>query len=50
MNKDDKSALMEIFQVFGTLSHVHCESVFRNDALYKVVSRSFSESVISEIH
>ena len=28
MEKDDKSALMDISQVFGTLSHVDCQSVF----------------------
>ena len=28
MKKDDKSALMEISQVFGTFSHVECQSVF----------------------
>ena len=27
MKKHDKSALMEILQVFGTLSHVDCQSV-----------------------
>ena len=50
MKKDDKSALMEIFQVFGTLSHVDCQSVFRDGAFYRVVCRSFSQSLISEIH
>ena len=35
MNKDDKSALMEIFQVFGTLSHVDYQSVFRKGAFYR---------------
>ena len=45
-----KSALMVILEVFGTLSHVDCQSVFRNDAFYRVVERSFSQSVISEIH
>ena len=30
MNKtQDNTALMEISQVFGTLSHVHCQSIFR---------------------
>ena len=28
MKKHDKSAVMEILQLFGTLSHVDCESVF----------------------
>ena len=28
LKKDDKSALMEISQVFGTLYHVECQSVF----------------------
>ena len=48
--KHEKSALMDILQVFGTLSDVDCQSVFRNGTLYKGVSRSFSESAISEIH
>ena len=30
--KGDKSAHMEIWQVFGTLSHVGCQSMFWNDA------------------
>ena len=50
MNKDDKSALMEIFQVFDTLSHVDYQSVFRKGAFYRVVCRRFSQSVISENH
>ena len=30
MNKtQDNTALMEISQVFGTLSHAHCQSIFR---------------------
>ena len=33
MKKHDKSAVMEIWQVFGTLSHVHCQSVFLNSAI-----------------
>ena len=28
MEKNEKSALMEISLLFGTLSYVHCESVF----------------------
>ena len=28
LKKDDKSAVMEILQVFGTLSHVDCQIVF----------------------
>ena len=35
--KHDKSALMEISQVFGTHSHVHCQSVFSNGAFQRVV-------------
>ena len=38
----NKSALMEVSQVFGTLSHVDCQSVFWNDAFYRVAWRSFS--------
>ena len=50
MKKDDKSALMDILQVFDTLSHVDCQSVFPNGTFYKKVWQSFSQSVISEIH
>ena len=32
MKKHDKSTLMEISQVFVTLSHVDCQSVFGNGA------------------
>ena len=32
-----KSAIMEIFQVFGTLSHVDCQSMFQNEAFHRVV-------------
>ena len=28
MRKDEKSALMDVSKVFGTLSHVDCQSVF----------------------
>ena len=28
LKKDDKSAVMEILQLFATLSHVDCQSVF----------------------
>ena len=28
LKKDEKSALMEISQIFGTLSHVDCQRVF----------------------
>ena len=45
----DKSALMDILQVFRTLSHVDCQVLFRNEAFYRKVWRSFSQSVISEI-
>ena len=31
-DKHDKSALTEISQVFGTLPHVHCQSLFWNGA------------------
>ena len=48
MKTHDKSALMEISQVFGTLSHVESQRVFHNDAFYRVLRRSFSQSVISE--
>ena len=37
MKKYDKGALMDILQVFGTLSHVDCQSVFRNGAFYRKV-------------
>ena len=50
MKKHDEDTLMEISQVFGTLSHVDCLSVFQNDASYSVVWRSFSQTVISETH
>ena len=50
MKKHDKSALMEIFQVLGTLLHVDCQSVFRKNAFYRVVWRDFANSEISEIH
>ena len=45
MKKHDKSALMEILQVFGPLSHVDCQSVFQNLSFYRVVSRSFLQSL-----
>ena len=45
-----KSAFMEILQAFETLPHVDCSSAFRNSAFDRVVWRSFSQSVISEIH
>ena len=32
MKAHDKNAVMEILQVFGTLSHVDSQSVFWNDA------------------
>ena len=48
--KHEKSALMEIWQVFGTLSHVDCQRVFWNGAFSRVVSPGFSQSLISEIH
>ena len=35
--KHDKSALMEIWQVFGTLSHADCKSVFCNNVSWTVV-------------
>ena len=50
MEKHGKSALMEISQVFASLPHVDCQSVFQNFAFYRVVWRSFPQSVISEIH
>ena len=31
-DKHDQSALKEIWQVFGTLSHVDCQSVLKNGA------------------
>ena len=37
MTIHNKGALMEILQVFVTLSHVHSLRVFRNDASYRVV-------------
>ena len=30
MEKHDKSTIIDILQVFGTLPHVECEGVFRN--------------------
>ena len=48
MKKYDKSAPREISLLFGTLSHVRSVRVFRNDASYRVVWRSFSQSVISQ--
>ena len=45
-----KSALMDLLEVLVTLSHVGCQSLFRNGAIYRKVWRRFSESVISEIH
>ena len=48
MKKYAKTAPREISLLFGTLSHVRSLSVFRNDASYKVVWRSFSQSVISQ--
>ena len=50
MKKLDKGTAMEVLQVFGTLSHVDCKSVFRNGAFYRVVYRSFAQSAISETH
>ena len=50
MKRHEKSYLMEIWEVFGTLSHVVSQSLFRNGAFYRVVCWSFSQSVISEIH
>ena len=46
MKKHDKSALIEISQLFGTLSHVHSLRVFQNDACYRVVWQSCSQSLI----
>ena len=37
MEKYDKSTLMEIWQVFGTLSHVDCVNVLRKGASHRVV-------------
>ena len=37
MKKHEKIALMEISQLFGTLSHVYSLRVFRNDTSYRVV-------------
>ena len=48
MKNHDKSTLMEISQVFRTLWHVDWLSVFRNSPSYRVVWRSFSQSLISE--
>ena len=48
MKEHDKITLMGISQVFGTLSYVDCLSVFRNCVSYRVVWRSFSQSVFSE--
>ena len=48
MRKHDKRTLMEVWKVFGTLSHIDCQSTFRNGAFYRVVYRSFSQSVISD--
>ena len=50
MKTQDKSAAMEIFEVLGTLSHVHCQSVLPDGAFCRVLQRSFSQSVISEKH
>ena len=36
MKKHDKSAPMDISQVFGTLSHVDCQSVLWNGAFQRV--------------
>ena len=46
----DEIALMVILQVYGTLSHVVCQIVIQKGAFYRVVCRSFPQSVISEIH
>ena len=35
--KHEKSALMDILQVFSTISHVDCQSVFRNAGFHRVV-------------
>ena len=35
--KLDKTALMKISEVFGTFSHVDCQSVFWNDAFKRVL-------------
>ena len=48
--RNDKSALMAISLDFGTLPHVECHSVFRNGGFYRVICRSFPQSVISKIH
>ena len=37
LKKHGKSTIMEISQLFWTLSHVHSLRVFRNDASYRVV-------------
>ena len=50
MEKHDKSILRKIWQVFVTLSIADCQSVFRNGTFYRVVWRSFSQSVVSEKH
>ena len=41
---------MDILQVFEKLSHVDCQSMFRNGGFHRVVWRIYWRSVISEIH
>ena len=46
--KHDKSALMEISEVFGTLSHVHSQTCSET-ALFREWSNQDFQSLISEV-
>ena len=50
MEKDDQSALMEISQVFGTLSHIDCQNMLWKGSFKTVFQTGFLQCVISEIH
>ena len=48
--KNDQSTIMEISQVFGVLSQFDCQCVLWNNASWRVLLPSFSQSAISEKH
>ena len=41
MERYDKSALIQISQVFGTLEHVNCQKVYWNGAFRELSNQDF---------
>ena len=48
VKKHDKRALLEISQVFGTLSHVDCQSLFWNGAVISEIDSLWGSSLLSK--